>query len=356
MKKRYIGTQLRAWLTTRHKKPLRTQIGEVIRLWCLDRRFPGYYFHHRLYAGDMRVDVTRYLPVGHVRSYRHDINPAAAKSNTLDKSRYSEIMVAAGLPVIPNLYFIEEGRRILDPAGREVSYNQFVADVCHLHTDIFIKPTHGCEGDSAQKMAGRDGRLWWIEEALDERRFFEIVFWQSRYRRFLVQPVVQQHELLQAMNAASVNTVRMDALVGEDDVIRSSGAFLRVGNGDRWVDNVSAGGFHFQVNVRTGDIDPQGYRHVKFGRECIRTHPLSGFDFADTVLPFWNQVPDLIRRGTRALAPLRYIGWDIAFTSEGPVLVEASAVHDIFILQSAVSGLRYTPVGQAALAARGMNH
>jgi hypothetical protein len=70
--------------------------------------------------------------------------------------------------------------------------------------------------------------------------------------------------------------------------------------------------------------------------------------FESLTLPHWPQLRDLVERGARALAPLGTLGWDVALTAEGPVLVEANANwgEDLFQLNR---GLRDTPAGRHAL-------
>ena len=350
-KLRQVLTEFAAYLKEREKKRIFTQLRELVLLWRLDERFPGYYLRHRLYSRDIGTDVSGYLPESYLARFREGINPEEAWETTRNKALYTSIMQDNHLPVVPILYLIEADRTINHAAGRELNFQEFVAELCQNYSEIFIKPTHGFEGQAAQQMSCRDHQLWLRGKPLAERDFFETLFFLPRYNRFLVQSVVTQHPLLNSMNESSVNTVRIDTLVCDDGVIRSSGAFLRVGSGGSWVDNVAAGGFHLKVDVETGAVAPRGYGHVKFGRQWMETHPVSGFRFEEVTLPFWGQVAGLIEKGARALAPLRYLGWDIAFTAEGPILMEASAIHDLFVLQSAVGGLRYTPVGQAALQA-----
>lgn len=350
---RQVPAEFAAYLRERDKKRIITQLRELVLLWRLDRRFPGYYLRNRLYSRDIGTDVSDYLPVFYLHRFRQGINPEEAWETTWNKALYTTIMQDSGLPVMPILYLIEVDRTIHDAAGRELNFHDFVAELCRNYPEVFIKPTHGCEGQAAQKMSCRDDQLWLRSKPLPEQDFFETLFSNPRISRFLVQAVVRQHPLLSRMNESSVNTVRIDTLVCDDGVIRSSAAVLRVGSGSSWVDNVSAGGFSLKVDLETGAVAPHGYGHVKFGRQRMETHPASGFRFQGTSLPFWDQVAGLIEKGTRALAPLRWLGWDIAFTADGPILMEASANPDLFGLQSAMGGLRHTPVGQATLQAIG---
>jgi len=42
----------------------------------------------------------------------------------------------------------------------------------------------------------------------------------------------------------------------------------------------------------------------------------------------WEEVLDLARSSARAFAPVRTVGWDVAVTPSGPVLVEGNFWYD----------------------------
>ena len=54
-------------------------------------------------------------------------------------------------------------------------------------------------------------------------------------------------------------------------------------------------------------------------------------------LPNWDTAIDICKRGARLFAPLKFQGWDIAFTDSGPVVVEVNPGSS-FILSQLASG------------------
>ena len=52
------------------------------------------------------------------------------------------------------------------------------------------------------------------------------------------------------------------------------------------------------------------------------THPLTGGRIAGRVLPHWQEAVDLAIRAHAAFSEWAVIGWDIAWTPDGPVLLE----------------------------------
>lgn len=348
-------TEARAYLKSDGRKPLRVQWREGADLWRKYGCFPYHYLKHRLYQQESPPEVGSFMPPNLIRRFRDRLNPEAAREMTLNKVLYTRIMQEAGLPVVPVLAVLESGGKMVDPAGKPLDFPAFVRGLAARGLDgIFVKPTHGCEGRGALKLTLQDESLCAGEGPLTEQAFFRTVFsgakHSSEYGAYLVQPLLRQHPLIAEMNSASVNTMRIDALKMDDGSVQSSGAFFRVGNGRDWVDNVSAGGFHINVDLQTGELDRYAFGHVKYGRLKCEAHPVSGFRFAGVHLPHWDQVKSLLQAGMDALAPLRYLGWDVAFGEEGPVLMEASAEHDLFVLQCAIGGLAERLIGKTVMA------
>ena len=56
---------------------------------------------------------------------------------------------------------------------------------------------------------------------------------------------------------------------------------------------------------------------------------IQGFQFPD-----WEAAMDMVRQAAEMIPELGYLGWDIAFTEEGPILVEGNEFpgHDIYQL------------------------
>ena len=63
------------------------------------------------------------------------------------------------------------------------------------------------------------------------------------------------------------------------------------------------------------------------------THPLTGTAFKDVVIPDVKAAFELCREAARRIPQERYIGWDVAFSVNGPVIVEGNQYPGYGILQ-----------------------
>ena len=103
------------------------------------------------------------------------------------------------------------------------------------------------------------------------------------------------------------------------------------------------------MDIASGRLGRAGKSKRKYGSVLAERHPQTGFVFEGAILPFWDELKELVGRAARALVPLRALGWDIAICPDGPRVVEANQHYDIFLMQELSGGLR----GNAYWAANG---
>lgn len=182
---------------------------------------------------------------------------------------------------------------------------------------FIVKPLDACHGDGVEKIDAASVDDW--------SKLFETL---KANGQILCEEIIKQHKDLNAIWPGSVNTIRMVTIL-KDDKAHVIAAYLRVGNGPRPVDNFNNGGMVTPVDVNTGIIkcaarDKAGVLYEQ--------HPVTGTAFAGTQIPMWQEILDLLDKVTLVVPSIRYVGWDIAVTPKGPVVVEGNQYpgHDIY--------------------------
>lgn len=143
----------------------------------------------------------------------------------------------------------------------------------------------------------------------------------------LLEDFVVQHEDVSRIYPGSVNTYRI-VTVRSQGVSNVVYAFIRIGNGGRFVDNINSGGMAAPVDVDTGII-----QFAAFDKDSIyyEVHPATGCPIAGYQLPYWKESIEMCLKATEVVPQLGYVGWDIAVSADGPQLIEGNHFpgHDI---------------------------
>jgi hypothetical protein len=243
--------------------------------------------------------------------------------NPLFTNKYIEklLLKGAGLPTAQLLAIVGEN-------GDIRSREDLVELLQRLPHDVVMKPVSGTHGKKVLVLArGVDGL-----RAGDET-WTELDVWNhvrgDLQRGFLIEEKLVNSAEIAALYPRSLNTLRVVTVKTLDKRWCLAAAYLRVGAGGRVVDNISAGGILVRV-----DEDGRTRSAHQDGRS-IAEHPDTGASLIGVRLEGYRAACDLALEASRKLGFVGTIGWDIAATDRGPVIVEAN--------------LWWTPSFQAAL-------
>lgn len=199
----------------------------------------------------------------------------------------------------------------MEKAGFE-EFKSFIAGL-----DVIIsKPTGEACGKGVEKLK--------VSDFESEEKLFSYL---KEIKSGLAEEFVNQHQDISALYPHSVNTYRIVTVFTENEphIIY---AFIRIGNGGRFVDNINAGGMAAPVNIDTGIIE-----FPAFDKDGIyyETHPYTDCVIKGYKLPYWNESIELVCKAARVISQVGYVGWDVAVTENGPLLIEGNPFpgHDI---------------------------
>ena len=117
---------------------------------------------------------------------------------------------------------------------------------------------------------------------------------------------------------------------------------MRFGVGDSVIDNASSGGFFVGVNIDEGTLKDTGHYLSQYGGAKIKKHPDSGFIFEGFKVPYFKEACEEVLKGIMVI-PNRFIGWDVAITPNGPIIVEANSSPHLQISNIVNGGLLKNP-------------
>lgn len=202
--------------------------------------------------------------------------------------------------------------------GRDVYNIRSIADIeseefatfFSKHPRFILKPVFGTRGAGIEVVEYK---------SVEEARKYLAGLYNSGVTAIIIEELIKQHDKLAELHKESANTLRVITIRYEDrvDVIH---AYLRVGKGNSVIDNASAGGVFGVVNIETGRI----YAACDRWGNSFDVHPDSGKHLIDFEVPKWEEVKELVKKAAQVLPKVHYVGWDVAVTNEGCVLIEGN--------------------------------
>ncbi len=143
----------------------------------------------------------------------------------------------------------------------------------------------------------------------------------------LIEDVIIQHAGISKIYPDAVNTYRIVTICrrGAAGVVC---AFIRIGKGGRFVDNINSGGMAAPVDVDTGIV---AFAACDKDGTCYEVHPDTGAPINGCQLPFWRESIEMCLEAAGVVPQLGYMGWDVAVSDDGPQLIEGNHFpgHDI---------------------------
>lgn len=139
---------------------------------------------------------------------------------------------------------------------------------------------------------------------------------------FLVESYVRGHRDLSSLCGQTLCTCRLVTLVETDGEVSILGAVFKLAPSEAGVDNLHAGGMSVGIELETGRLC-KGRTMADMWRP-YRSALDSGARFEGVLLPEWPAVKEMARRAALAFPLLPCIGWDIAISDQGPVMIEGN--------------------------------
>lgn len=211
--------------------------------------------------------------------------------------------------------------------GREVIKVESAADFprfaefVQAHPDFILKPI---DGD-----CGKNTGIYHRKDYPDAGELFRAI--QTDSPPVVLEELIVQSESVARFHPKSVNTVRIPVVKSKTSgQVHIITPFFRMGRGDSVVDNAGAGGIFANIDVDTGIVYTSG---ITENGKAYLIHPDSGYTIIGFQIPRWDEAIALVKQASQKTTN-RFIGWDLALTDNGWVIVEANDCGQ-FVMQLA---------------------
>ena len=136
---------------------------------------------------------------------------------------------------------------------------------------------------------------------------------------FVLEELIEQSDELAAFHHGSVNSIRIIS-VNYGDEVEVKWPFFRMGRGNSVVDNAAQGGVFAAIDVSTGKTFIAGDEHSNM----VSVHPDTKKSLIGFQIPKWNQLCQLVKTMASKIPDCHILGWDMALTDQGWVVVECN--------------------------------
>lgn len=142
--------------------------------------------------------------------------------------------------------------------------------------------------------------------------------------QLLIEECINQHKDMNTLYDKSVNTMRMFTFYknGKSYFLQ---AVLKIGNGGV-VDNFSSGGMYTYVSS-DGDVYVEA---IDRNDNIYTKHPISNQKIVGFRVPMFKEAVELVKECSKIIPEVAYVGWDVAISENGPVIVEGNCFPGVY--------------------------
>ncbi|MFK7930784.1 MAG: sugar-transfer associated ATP-grasp domain-containing protein, partial [Myxococcota bacterium] len=203
---------------------------------------------------------------------------------------------------------------------------------------VFTKPLGGEQSIGAASLAGYHADTDELEDLYGKR--FALDAFVAELKPFLadgylIQPRLNPHPDVAAHCGPALSTFRTVVMQDENGAEILDVAFKMTVHG-QVADNFWRGNLLGGVRLEDGKVERVVNAPGTKGKRVAK-HPDTGMELVGWHLPDWDLFKETVIDATLALPGLGLIGWDVALTDKGPVLVEANVGGNWAMVQLAAA-------------------
>ncbi|MBR4227367.1 MAG: hypothetical protein IKR86_11535 [Candidatus Methanomethylophilaceae archaeon] len=139
-------------------------------------------------------------------------------------------------------------------------------------------------------------------------------------KMWILEEKVLSHPEIGKIFPYSANTIRITT-VRDGQHIKILHHWMKFGTGNNYIDNAHHGGICIAVDGQ-GCLYDDAFQYST-GKHYKR-HPDTNYEFNGFQIPYWDQTKRLVLKAHELLYDMQSIGWDVAISPYGPVLVEGN--------------------------------
>ena len=197
------------------------------------------------------------------------------------------------------------GRKYLNASS--MSYNEFLS-FCQGQDKFICKPADGSQGAGIT--------VYHINK--NEKELFDEI--KSKYsNNYILEEWIKQHPTLSNIYPNAVNCLRIITVYnGKETKFLTGGVTFGISTE---IANGSQPSIIAPVDFKTGILNKPA---ATFGSKLYENHPTTNAKILGVQLPYWKEIIEMLNTAAAKVPTVGYIGWDIAITPTGPIIIEGN--------------------------------
>lgn len=199
---------------------------------------------------------------------------------------------------------------------KEDNYEEFL-EFLNNHEVFMSKPYDG--------LGGADVKKEYTKNIQDKKEYFN----NAIKNRIFLEELVKQHPEMNKLCDKSVNTMRIMTFNdhGKSRIIWMG---LRVGNGINAIDNLHAKGMAVNIDINTGKLVGNA---IDKDLNEYEEHPFTHVKFDGFQIPCFEDSKNMVLKASLESDKILVVGWDVAISEDGPVIIEGNRRPGFDIVQ-----------------------
>ena len=201
----------------------------------------------------------------------------------------------------------------------ENGHPEALKEFCTDKTSIFVKTPSSFGGQGIGEIK------------INEYTNFDLLFEELILKgQTLIEEKINQHKKMSVLHPDSINTLRIVTLT-KNERVHILSSLLRMGQNGSVIDNITSGGIYAPVSSE-GVVTHPAFCD-KTG-ESFTVHPTTKVYLIGFEIPYYKESIELITKIAAEEKEMGYVGWDVAISPDGPLIIEGNNLPTYEIMQN----------------------
>lgn len=292
---------------------------------------PTMYYEMGIAASTVKHPPTAWLQAGHAGLLSRVFRKEKRLPELNDKAMFHRLMLDRQVPVAPTLGIVGAAE------GHGDSTRAELLSRIAKENELFIKPVRGRGGVGARVLLRNSQGKWMVCSTLDaeiaevdgftDDELVETLAKSAGNDGWMVQQRVRNHPLIAKVCGGGLASVRVFSGLGDNGTC-SLGALMCFPALNAIV---SQGGWNSAIELENG-VMGKVFRSA-LDQMMFAEHPETAVPVDGVRVPFWEELLKLVWSAHMVLDEYAFLGWDIAVTPQGPVVLEANGNYGTGAMQ-----------------------